>query len=100
MTSPDRRYLRGIAIASVAVYMVTAAVLATLKATTRLPGAMPWLEVVFGPAITVGCTALLIYLGAWVECWVRDLWGLARKAGWLGFACEPRSDDQRPGRKP
>jgi len=72
MTSPDRRYLRGIAIASVVGYMVTATVLARLRATGFL-ATMRWDEVFLGPAITFSCGALLLFVVAWVECWVRDL---------------------------
>ena len=48
------------------------AMLAALKATTPLFGAMPWPEVAYGPAITLSCSFSLFSAAVKVECWVRD----------------------------
>jgi hypothetical protein len=65
----DRPLIRCVSVA--ALYTVAVVLLATLKATTTFLDAMTWAELVYGPAITVGCCCVFVYVAVVLECWLR-----------------------------
>jgi hypothetical protein len=67
-----QQFLRRVAVASAVVYVALVAAFVALKATTPRFGAVAWSEIVYGPAITVVCSFLLICAGARIECWFRN----------------------------
>jgi hypothetical protein len=65
------QFLRLLAIGLCVTYGVVIAIFAVLKAATPALDFIGWAEIVYGPAITVGCVFLLMAIGVRVECWIR-----------------------------
>lgn len=65
------RLVRRVGVAFTGLYLGIVAVFALLKAKTSFFAAQPWAEVVYGPAITVGCSFLLFLSAVWIELWIR-----------------------------
>jgi hypothetical protein len=66
-----RRVRLVVGVAFAATYGAGVAISALLKAATPLGNAMSWVEVVLGPAITVGAGLLLFIAGYWVSHVIR-----------------------------
>jgi hypothetical protein len=71
MVTSERQLIRCVAVALALVCIAIVTTFAALKAGTPLFGAIPWPEVVYGPAITAGCCFLLFYAAYRLECWIR-----------------------------
>ena len=67
----ERQFWRRVAAIFAALYLAVAVSFAAMKAGTSYFGSLPWPEVVYGPAILIGCCFLLFYAAARVESWVR-----------------------------
>jgi hypothetical protein len=66
-----RPFLRRVAVALIGVYAVGVGASATYKGWLGAEKA-PWAEVFYGPAITVGSCYLLVAIGVWLECRVKQ----------------------------
>lgn len=61
------RFIRQLGIALAALYVVMVGVPALLKVAFSPSDGLPWAEVVYGPAISIGSCFLLVSLGVWAE---------------------------------
>jgi hypothetical protein len=71
MPVATRQLLRRLAVAFVGVYAVGVGALATLKGWLGAEKP-PWAEVFYGPAITLGSCYLLVAIGVWLECRIKQ----------------------------
>ena len=71
MASSEKHFIRRVAIALSILYLVLVPVFAALKVTTSLLRTISWPELVYGPAITIGCSFVLIHAAVWIECRIR-----------------------------
>lgn len=67
----NRRVRWVVGVTFAATYGAGVAISACLKAATPLGDAMSWVEVILGPAITVGSGFLLLVAGYWVSQVIR-----------------------------
>jgi hypothetical protein len=59
--------IRRVALAFTGLYVVILCAFAAIKAGTPFFQAQAWAEVVYGPAITIGCSFLLFLAAIWIE---------------------------------
>ena len=71
MSMREWRLLRWAGIAFTVLYFAAVGILALLKATTPLFALAPWTELVYGPALTFGCSFLLLAFAVWIEDRIR-----------------------------
>ena len=71
MPLATRQFLRRLAVAFVGVYPVCVGALAILKGWLGAEKT-PWAEVFYGPAITLVSCYLLVVIGVWLECRMKQ----------------------------
>jgi hypothetical protein len=67
METQQQPFIRRIVAPLALLYIAIVAVFSLLKAATPIFGAVPWAELIYGPAITIGSYFMLLIVALWIE---------------------------------